>query len=186
MVGEPGWRLRRVADANTNALYDLMCIPEVYRYLADNVVPPRSVLVDWIARSHHDFKECGIGLWVLEHSDGQLAGCVRLEADPANRAAELTYVLHPQFWGFGLATRMSWSVMQLAFARSAIEQILAGADDPNTASFAVMQRLGMTFVRHVQYPAGPGREYVFRRTDPAPAPVPEPIPEDCRVRQNAS
>ena len=169
-----------------NALYNLMCIPKVYRYLADNAVPPRSVLADWIVRSHHDFTEHGIGLWVLENSDGQLAGCVRLEADPASRSAELTYVLHPQFWGLGLATRMSWSVIQLAFARSNIEQIIAGADDPNTASFAVMQRLGMTFVRHVQYPASPGKEFVFRRTDSAPSPVPEPIPAYCGVQQNLS
>jgi ribosomal-protein-alanine N-acetyltransferase len=163
-----------------------MCIPAVYRYLADNAVPPRSVLEHWIARSHHDFTERNMGLWVLEHSDGQLAGCVRLEAAPANRSAELTYVLHPQFWELGLATRLSWSVMQLAFARSDIEQIIAGADDPNTASFAVMQRLGMTFVRHVQYPAGPGREYIFRRTDPAPVPVPAVIPEYCGARQNSA
>jgi hypothetical protein len=43
MAGEPGWRLRRVADADTSALYDL-CLPAVYRYLADNAIPPRSVL----------------------------------------------------------------------------------------------------------------------------------------------
>lgn len=180
MARDRDWHLRRVTDADTNALYDLMCIPAVYRYLADNAVPPRSVLEDWITRSHHDFTECGIGLWILEHSDGQLAGCVRLEADLAGRSAELTYVLHPQFWGFGLATRMSWTVMQLAFARSTIEQIIAGADDPNAASFAVMRRLGMTFVRHVQYPAGPGKEYLFRRSDPLPSPVPEPLPEYAR------
>jgi [ribosomal protein S5]-alanine N-acetyltransferase len=177
MSRELGWYLRRVADADTNALYDVMCIPAVYRYLADNAVPPRSVLEHWIARSHHDFKERNIGLWVLENSEKHLAGCVRLEAQPASRSAELTYVLHPQFWKLGLATRMSWSVMQLAFARSNIEQIIAGADGPNTASFAVMQRLGMTLWRHVEYPAGPGREYIFRKTDPAPVPVPEVIPE---------
>jgi RimJ/RimL family protein N-acetyltransferase len=135
------------------------------------------VLESWIAHSPHDFKERGIGLWVLENSEGQLVGCVRLEAHPASRSAELTYVLHPQFWGMGLATRMSWSVMQRAFAGTNLDQIIAGADDPNTASFAVMHRLGMRFLRHVQYPAGPGKEYICRRTDPAPSPVPEAIPE---------
>jgi ribosomal-protein-alanine N-acetyltransferase len=171
------WHLRRVVGADTSALYELLCLPEVYRYLADNRVPPRSVLEHWIERSHQDFRDSGIGLWVLKNGEGQLAGCVRLEARPANRAAELTYVLHPQFWGLGLATRMSWTVMQLAFARSPIDHIIAGTDGPNTASLAVMQRLGMTFLRHVQYPAGPGVEYVFRRTDPAPSPLPAVIPE---------
>lgn len=177
MACEQDWHLRRVGDSDTNVLYDMMCIPEVYRYLADNAVPPRSVLEHWIARSHQDFTDSGIGLWVLETGEGQLAGCVRLEANPANRSAELTYMLHPQFWGMGLATRMSWSVMQLAFSCSTIDHIIAGTDEPNTASLAVMKRLGMTFLRNVQYPAGPGVEYLFRRTDPAPSPLPEVIPE---------
>jgi [ribosomal protein S5]-alanine N-acetyltransferase len=176
MAHEQGWPLRRVADVDMNALYDVMCIPEVYHYLADNEVPPRSALEHWITCSHHDFKESGIALWVLENREGRLAGCVRLKGDPTDRSAELTYVLHPQFWELGLATRMSWSVMQIAFAQGNIEQIIAGADDPNTASFAVMQRLRMTFWRHVEYPAGPGREYIFRKTDPAPLLAPELIP----------
>lgn len=82
-----------------------------------------------------------------------------------------------QFWGMGLATRMSWTVMQFAFSRGSIDRIIAGADGPNTASLAVMQRLGMTFLQSVQYPAGLGAEYIFRRTDPAPSPIPAVIPE---------
>lgn len=78
-------------------------------------------------------------------------------------------------WGAGLATRMSWTVMQLAFQGGCIDRIVAGADAPNTASVAVMRRPGMTFLRSVAYPAGPGVEYAFRRGDPAPAPLPEPI-----------
>lgn len=182
MAHTQNWHLRRVTATDTNALHGLLCIPQVYRYLADNVVPPRSAVEHWIELSDRDFNDCGIGLWVLEDGDGQLAGCVRLEANPADRSAELTYVLHPQFWGLGLATRMSWTVMQLAFSRGNIEQIIAGADEPNTASFAVMRRLGMTFLRAVQYPMGPGAEYVFRRTDPAPSPVPEVIPEYRGIR----
>jgi ribosomal-protein-alanine N-acetyltransferase len=182
MAHEQDWHLRWATTKDISALHRLLCIPEVYRYLADNVVPPRSAVEQWVERSDQDFSDSGIGLWLLEDNDGQLAGCVRLEANPVNRSAELTYVLHPQFWGLGLATRMSWTVMQLAFSRSNIEQIIAGADKPNTASFAVMRRLGMTFLRSVEYPAGPGSEYVFRRTDPAPSPAPEVIPESPKAR----
>lgn len=177
MTHEQHWRLRRVADKDIDALYELMCIPQVYRYLADNAVPPRSVLERWVERSHLDFEHSGIGLWVLEDSTGQLAGCVRLDPNWEARSAELTYVLHPQFWGMGLATRMSWTVMQLAFSTGNIEHIIAGTDEPNVASLAVMRRLGMTFLRTVQYPAGPGLEYVSRRMDAAPIPTPEVIPE---------
>ena len=165
----PNWILRPVADEDTDRLYALMCIPEVYRYLADGVVPPRAVLEYWVARNHTDFAAHNIGLWVLEDDHAVLAGCVRLESQVGARSAELTYVLHPQCWGLGLATRMSWTVIQHALQSGDVDQIVAGADQPNTASIAVMRRLGMTFLRFVQYPAGPGVEYVFRRDDPPPA-----------------
>jgi ribosomal-protein-alanine N-acetyltransferase len=174
---EQNWCLRRAADNDIDALYELMCIPLVYRYLADNAVPPRAVLEHWVESSHSDFNQSRIGLWLLENRESQLAGCVRLEPKLETRSAELTYVLHPQFWGLGLATRMSWTVMRLAFSTGNIDHIIAGADEPNVASLAVMRRLGMTFLRTVQYPLGPGREYVLHRTDAAPYPEPELIPE---------
>lgn len=115
------------------------------------------------------------GAEIWQHG-ARLGGCVRLEAQPELRSAELMYVLHPRHWGAGLATRMSWTVMQQALQGGSVDRIVAGADAPNTASVAVMRRLGMTFLRSVQYPAGPGVEYVFRRGDPAPSPLPQPIP----------
>ncbi len=89
-----------------------------------------------------------------------------------------TYLLHPQYWGQGFATRMSWTVIQQAFETGHVDQIVAGADAPNTASVNVMRRLGMTFLRTVQYPLGPGVEYTYRRDDPVPIPLPMII--SCR------
>ncbi len=170
------WYLRRAADDDAERLYALLCVPEVYRYLADGAAPPRSMVEQWIERSQADFVASGVGLWVLEDNEGQLAGCVRLEMQSQPRSAELTYLLHLQFWGQGLATRMSWTVMQRAFEEGHVDQIVAGADEPNTASVAVMRRLGMKLLRTVQYPAGPGVEYVYRRDDPAPMRLPAAIP----------
>ncbi len=175
----------RAADAD--ALHDLLCVPEVYRYLADGAPPPRAVTEQWLARSAADFESHGVGLWLLRAGQ-DLAGCVLLEVledtqafpgevprpdiggSPSGNAqhksqAELTYVLHPDHWGKGLATRMAWTVMQQAF-ENGLAAVIAGADGPNTASLAVMKRLGMRFYRTVQYPAGEGTEYILRNSDP--------------------
>ena len=167
--------LRRASDDDTQSLYELLCIPDVYRYLMDGAPPPRSIIEQWIERSHADFSANGLGSWMLHYNERQIAGCVRLEMQNQPRSAELTYLLHPQFWGHGLATRMSWTVMQRAFDEGRVDQIIAGVDKPNTASVAVMRRLGMTFLRSVQYPLGPGAEYVYRYHDPAPIPLPAAI-----------
>jgi RimJ/RimL family protein N-acetyltransferase len=148
----------------------------VYRYLTDGTVLSRVRAEQWIARTQAGVVVDGMGLWMLEESEGHLAGSVSLEMQRQPRSAELTYLLHPRYWGQGLATRMSWTVMQRAFESGHVDQIVAGADTPNTASVAVMRRLGMQFLRTVQYPLGPGVEYVYRRDDSAPVPLPTAIP----------
>lgn len=172
----PDWQLRYASRDDLERLHALFCVPEVFRYLADGAPPPRSVAEAWIAGSEKDRAGDGPGLWLLENGERELAGCVRLELLEDGRSAELTYLLHPQYWGQGLATRMSWTVMQRAFGSGRVDAVVAGTDEPNTASVAVLRRLGMTFRRAVQYPAGPGVEYACRSGDPGPLQAPIEIP----------
>ena len=106
-----------------------------------------------------------LGLWLLEDGENRTLGCVRIH-EPEDEAAtcELTYLLDPTAWGRGLATRMARAAIARAFARGA-DSVLAGIDGPNTASLAVVRRLGMRFLRDADYPAGPGVEYVLARVD---------------------
>ena len=170
------WHLRRASENNVEQLYLLLSIPEVYRYLADGTAAPRSKIEEWFENTRVENTDNILGLWILENNEEQIAGCVSLEMKDQPQTAELVYLLHPQFWGQGLATRMSWTIMQRAFQEGHVDQILAGADEPNIASIAVMRRVGMTFLRKVQYPLGPGVEYVRRHDDPAPIRFPATIP----------
>lgn len=158
------YTLTPVRTGDADALHDLLCVPDVYRYLADGAPPPRAVTEQWLAKSAADFESHGVGLWLLR-AGNELAGCVLLEILEDETQAELTYVLHPDHWGKGLATRMAWTAIQHAFNQG-LAAIIAGADAPNTASLAVMKRLGMQFHRTVQYPAGEGSEYIIRKSDP--------------------
>jgi len=168
------WVLRPAAASDADRLHALLTVPEVYRFLGDGVPPPREVVDLWLARSQADFAAAGVGLWLLEDGRGRLDGCVRLEVQGPARA-ELIYALHPRVWGRGLATRMAWTVTSRALRRHGFAEVFAGADAPNTASIAVMGRLGMRFLRPVAYPLGAGVEYRLRRDDAPPAPAPEPI-----------
>ena len=142
-------------------VHQLLCIPQVYRYLTDGAEPPRSLTSDWIAAAVGHSADIGGGIWGLRFSDQRaMLGVVRL-ADAGRGELELTYLLHPDLWGRGLATRMAHAAMQHAFGTGRVPAIWAGADEPNTASISVMKRLGMMFRRKVKYPAGAGVEYVM-------------------------
>jgi RimJ/RimL family protein N-acetyltransferase len=67
---------------------------------------------------------------------------------------------------------MAWTAIAHAFGLSQISAVVAGSDQPNAASLAVMRRLGMRFHQNVQYPLGPGVEYVLNHYDPVPNPRP--------------
>ena len=153
--------LRLVSLEDTEKVHDLLCVPEVYRYLADNMAPDLSITHGWIERSAGDADRYGGGLWMLECPTRQkILGLTRL-SDFADYELQLTYLLHPSIWGHGYATRMAHTVMHHAFQVGIAIIIWAGADVANAASVSVMQNLGMRFLRNVDYPAGSGVEYVM-------------------------
>ena len=153
--------LRSIGPQDEAEVHQLLCVPEVYQYLADGVEPPPSVTSEWISTAATDSARYGGGLWALTcPRERRILGLVRLSGD-AKAELELTYLLHPDTWGLGYATRMAHTVMNQAFGTGLVSTIWAGADDPNVASIAVMKRFGMMFRREVEYPAGPGVEYVM-------------------------
>ncbi len=156
------YRLRPAAPADSVALQALLSEPQVFEYLFDGAAPDAAVVDTLLVESVQ--AAAPFGLWMLERADGDVVGCVRLEPNRDEQAfAELTYVLHPDQWGQGLATAMSRSALTVAFAHVDCHAVLAGADLPNQRSIAVMRRLGMRFLREVDYPAGPGVEFLLTR-----------------------
>lgn len=170
-INRKDWQLHEATYDDVDDLYMVAIIPEVYRYLADGVAPSREYMKKWIGANYAEDRVSGVGLWLLKNKEGQLAGCVSLGMH-GERSAELIYLLHPFFWGKGLATAMNWTVIQYAFRTGNFDQIIAGTDQPNIASAAVMKRLGMKFLQDVKYPMGPGVEYIYRKDFPAPADLP--------------
>jgi RimJ/RimL family protein N-acetyltransferase len=104
-----------------------------------------------------------------------LRGCVELRPYEIPRTAEITLVLHPDFWGRGLALRMAWSAIEGAFESGQADAVIAGADSPNVASLALMRRLGKRFHRNVTYPLGSRAEYILHRGSDGPRLRPESI-----------
>jgi RimJ/RimL family protein N-acetyltransferase len=170
-----GFVLRPVRQEDAGPLLALTGDPLVYRWMFDGAAPGRAVVDAWIAARQSDAALTGWGGRVLIAPGGRIAGWVGLEpGEPGT--AELGYALHPAFWGRGLATRMGWTAMLAGFSAGGLREIRAGTDAPNVASRRVMERLGMRFLRRVDYPLGPGAEYVRAAGDPPPDPVPEPLP----------
>ena len=89
--------------------------------------------------------EAGTGLqWAVTRSDtGEVVGEVLLVLTSVeHRGGEVGYVLRPGREGHGYATEAAARVITLGFA-AGLHRIVARADARNTASVAVMERLGL-------------------------------------------
>lgn len=173
---KPPWRLRPVTMDDVQHLHTLACEPLVFRFLFDGAPPSEAFIADRVAQAIAHRTTPGMGMWLLENGTAPCMGCVELRPSPNPRHAEITYLLHPQAWGQGLATRMAWTAIAQAFQSSHIDAVIAGHDVPNKQSRMVMQRLGMRFHKDVQYPLGAGAEYILQRSDPGPPQPPALIP----------
>jgi RimJ/RimL family protein N-acetyltransferase len=71
--------LRKAVRSDCDQLYELLCVPEVFHYLADGAAPSRTVAESWIEENYRDDSSSGIGLWILETSESEAIGCVLIQ-----------------------------------------------------------------------------------------------------------
>lgn len=75
---------------------------------------------------------------------GRIVGDIALHLDQSGRFAQLGYTLHPWARGRGYATKASATALDYLVTVRGVHRIEASADPRNTASTAVLERLGFT------------------------------------------
>jgi RimJ/RimL family protein N-acetyltransferase len=68
---------------------------------------------------------------------------------------EIGWRLAPEYWGNGYATEAATALVDFAFDRAGLDEVISFAVVTNTRSLAVMERLGMRHVRDFDHPAIP-------------------------------
>ncbi len=140
--------LRPFADADAAELLRLFQNPAVRRYLLDDLIVTQDWVVEEIQSSKARFGGGTLGLWAVRASDGsEIIGFVGFRPffDPPE--LQLLYGLLPDCWGQGLATECAGAACDCAFNVLGFETVRAATDLPNTASVAVLHRLGMSLDR---------------------------------------
>ena len=140
--------LRPLTAADVDAAHALWIDPAMRRHLWDDVVIARQTAADVLAASDADFLRLGFGIWgVYDRASGALAGFCGCRA-PREQGPELMYGLLPEWWGQGLAVEAATAVLDHVFVSLGYPEVVAATDPPNSGSVRVMEKLGMTFVRH--------------------------------------
>jgi RimJ/RimL family protein N-acetyltransferase len=85
-----------------------------------------------------------ISLGIELRETGELVGdAILVWSSEVHRRGEIGYILHPHHHGRGYATEACRALLHHAFANMGLHRVIARTDERNTASAAVLRRLGM-------------------------------------------
>lgn len=156
--------LRPVTGQDHAGLVAHWTSPEVRRFLFDGTVQTPEEITQAIEDSTRSFAAAGYGLWLIHESGAtELAGTAGLRP-LEDLGLEIIYSLAPGVWGKGYATEAARALVQYALGPLGLPAVLAEVDEGNSASVAVVQRLGMTPFAVVPGLLGPMTRY---RSTPA-------------------
>jgi len=128
-------RLRRARPDDLDAMHAVLSHPEAMRYWSSlphtDIAQTQEWLANMIAGSPEESDD-----FVVEYA-GQVIGKAGFWRIPA-----IGYILHPDYWGRGLATEALSAVIAHVFATYPIPIVVADVDPNNAASLALLAKLG--------------------------------------------
>ncbi len=168
--------MRRWRDADRAPFAALNADPEVMAHFPHRLDPAASDA--FVAKIEAGFEANGFGLWALERLDtAEFIGFTGLSVPKFTAhftpAVEVGWRLCRAAWGQGLATEAGRQALAVGFDTYRLAEIVSFTTTGNTASRAVMRRLGMVEDRdggfeHPSVPVGsPLRRHVLYRMDRA-------------------
>ena len=154
-----------VTAADLPALLAHWTLPDVRRFLFDGEALSAAEVSQTIEESVSDFAAGRYGIWLIRErgqAGPDLVGTVGLRPLD-DTGLEIFYSLAPGSWGRGYATEAARAVVGHALGTLGLAEVLAEIDEGNTASVAVVKRLGMVPFAVVPGELGPMTRY---RTPP--------------------
>jgi RimJ/RimL family protein N-acetyltransferase len=144
--------LRPFTPGDLDDMLAYMSRPDVVRYLytdAHERAESERLLQRWVAASSLPAAGERLVLAVTARAGGRVMGELMLKwLSREHRQAELGYAFHPDFHGQGYAREAAAAMLELGFQEYGFHRIIANCDARNTASYKLMERLGMRREAH--------------------------------------
>ncbi len=135
VIETPRLRLRRARPDDLEAMHAILSHPQAMRYWSSlphtEIAQTREWLDGMIASPPAESDD-----FIVEFEGAVIgkAGCWRLPA--------VGYILHPDYWGRGFGTEALTAAIAHVFANFPAPALIADVDPRNTASLALLARLG--------------------------------------------
>lgn len=141
----PRLMLRAFTLDDVDAMYQLMTVPEVIRYVGNKAAQSKQDTLDYLQQHPlRDYQVYGYGRFACVWKEtGQVIGFSGIKYLEEIQETELGYRFLPEFWRQGLATEAGVAVIK--FAQSlGLSRLVAVIHPENEGSKQVALRLGFT------------------------------------------
>ncbi len=140
--------IRRLQQEDLGALDSILGNGEVMRYSLSGTLTSAQVARFFSVQLEAYANRLGMHA-AIEKKSGQLIGLIGFLSQELDnqQEVELSYRLHPNFWGKGLAQEAAFALCQFAFSELALDHLISIIDLENGRSIKLAERLGMALVR---------------------------------------
>ena len=137
--------MRKILPSDCADMYDYSHRPETSRYLLWSPHANLRYTKKYISFLQGAYRnETFYDFALVDKESGKMIGtCGFTSFDLQNNSAEIGYVLHPDFWGKGLAKEAVMRLMTFGFAELRLHRLTAKIMTENSASKRVAEKCGM-------------------------------------------
>ena len=143
-----GFYLRELSDRDWESVHAYASQEIVSRYQGwgPNSKKETRIYVSKILKEAKTIPRMQYVFAIVLKEEEEMVGAVELNIrDRTNRVGEIGYILHPDYWGQGIATNAAELILQFAFEEAALHRIFATCDPRNTGSRKVLEKAGMLY-----------------------------------------
>lgn len=145
-------RMRLFTPADVDRMCEITRDPEVMRFIGYGHPLTREETRTNLNMIMSGFRRRGYGRWALERRDtGALVGYCGLSAGNPEVGIELAYMLAREEWGKGLALEAGRASLRYGFETLGVDSVAGLTFHDNSRSRAVLERLGLKFIRDAHY-----------------------------------
>lgn len=166
--------MRELLITDVDDMFELDSNPEVHKYLGKNPINTKAQAEAAIAFIRTQYLERGIGRFAtIEKSSGNFIGWSGLKLNTGEIETlgtkkefyDIGYRFMPKYWGKGYATESSIAVLDYGFQNLKLDLICGAAETGNTASNAILQKIGLQYIEQFPYESEMVNWYELKKED---------------------